>query len=261
MVRAIAANQHIGPQMPEYAAKLANVRLRRGNVIALDDVSLAFPSGQTTAVLGASGSGKSTLIQLVIGLLSPDSGTVTTLGEHLRSDSLPELRKRIGYAIQEVALLPHMTIRKNILLPAILGGWSEHEQSSRLAELLGLMQLPSSVLGRFPHELSGGQQQRAGICRALMLRPDLLLLDEPFSGLDTMTRRSIHEQFLAMRQSMPISTILVTHDPEEAIRLAEYIAIMRSGKLQQYGQVKDVIDQPTNDYVRELCTGITGTGE
>ncbi len=246
--------------MPKNAAELTNVCLKRGNVIALDDVSLAFPSGQTTAVLGASGSGKSTLIQLVIGLLSPDSGSIRTLGEELRPDNVSALRKRIGYAIQEVALLPHMTIRENVLLPAILSRWCEERRETRLEELLGLMQLPTSVLDRFPHELSGGQQQRAGLCRALMLRPDLLLLDEPFSGLDTMTRRSIHEAFLAMRESMPISTILVTHDPEEAIRLAEFIVIMRKGTVQQFGSVKDVIDRPANDYVRELCTGISGTG-
>lgn len=247
--------------MPENAAELTNVRLQRGDVIALDDVSLALPSGQTTAVLGASGSGKSTLIQLIIGLLAPDSGAITTLGEPLRPDNLRALRKRIGYAIQEVALLPHMKIRENILLPAILSNWSSDEQSARLTELLNLMQLPDSVLDRFPHELSGGQQQRAGLCRALMLRPDLLLLDEPFSGLDTMTRRSIHEQFLAMRQQMPVSTILVTHDPEEAIRLAEFLVIMRTGRVQQFGRVEAVLDQPANDYVRELCTGITGTDE
>jgi osmoprotectant transport system ATP-binding protein len=261
MVPAITAKQDIGQQMPESAAELTNVRLQRGDVIALDDVSLALPAGQTTAVLGASGSGKSTLVQLIIGLLSPDSGTVTTLGSKLPIDNLRALRKRIGYAIQEVALLPHLKIRENILLPAILCNWSEAEKDSRLDELLNLMHLPESVLDRFPHELSGGQQQRAGLCRALMLRPDLLLLDEPFSGLDTMTRRSIHEQFLEMRQKLPISTVLVTHDPEEAIQLAEFIVIMRAGKVQQFGRVQAVLDEPANDYVRELCTGISGTNE
>jgi len=244
--------------MPEKAAELTNVHLRRGDVIALDDVSLALPSGQTTAVLGESGSGKSTLIQLIVGLLTPDTGAVITLGTELKPDNLQALRKRIGYAIQEVALLPHMKIRENILLPATLSSWSTEEKNTRLEELMNLMQLPNTVLDRFPHELSGGQQQRAGLCRALILRPDLLLLDEPFSGLDTMTRRSIHEQFLLMRQKMPISTILVTHDPEEAIRLAEFIVIMRSGKVQQFGRVQDVLDQPANDYVRELCTGLSG---
>ena len=244
--------------MPEYAAELEDVHLQRGDVVAVDHVSLAFPAGKTTAILGASGSGKSTLIQLIIGLLQPDRGTVATLGTSLRPDNLSDLRKRIGYAIQDVALLPHMTIRDNILLPAILSDWSRSDQENRLEELLQLMHLPETVLDRYPHELSGGQQQRAGLCRALMLRPELLLLDEPFSGLDTMTRRSIHSQFLEMRERVPISIVLVTHDPEEATRLADYIVIMRSGQLQQFGQVRDVLDHPANEYVRALCTGLAG---
>ena len=244
--------------MAEYAAELENVRLQRGDVVALDDVSLALPAGQTTAILGASGSGKSTLIQLIIGLLTPDRGSVTTLGSSLRPDNISEIRKRIGYAIQEVALLPHMRIRDNVLLPAVLSGWAVDRQQARLEELLQLMHLPESVLDRYPHELSGGQQQRAGLCRALILNPEMLLLDEPFSGLDTMTRRSIHAQFLEMREKMRMSIVLVTHDPEEATRLAQFIAVMRSGTLQQFGAVKTVLEQPANDYVRDLCTGLAG---
>jgi osmoprotectant transport system ATP-binding protein len=247
--------------MAEFAAELDGVRLRRGDVLALDDVSLALPAGQTTAVLGASGSGKSTLVQLIIGLLSPDAGSVSALGETLADANLARIRKRIGYAIQEIALLPHMRVRENIVLPAVLSAWSEAEQNERLAELIELMQLPDSVLGRYPHELSGGQQQRAGLCRAMMLRPELLLLDEPFSGLDTMTRRSIHAQFLEVRSRVPISTILVTHDPEEAVRLAEHIVVMKTGQVQQFGPVAAVLADPANDYVRDLCRGIAGDAE
>jgi osmoprotectant transport system ATP-binding protein len=242
--------------MAEYAAELSNVSVRRGDVVALDDVSLALPVNCTTAVLGGSGSGKSTLIQLIIGLLTPDSGTITTFGETLVPDNVNTIRKRIGYAIQEIALLPHMRIRENIVLPAVLSNWTASEQEARLAELVELMHLPESVLDRYPHELSGGQQQRAGLCRAMMLRPELLLLDEPFSGLDTMTRRSIHAQFLELREKVPISTVLVTHDPDEATRLADYIVIMRRGKLQQFGPVNQVLERPANDYVRDLCTGM-----
>jgi osmoprotectant transport system ATP-binding protein len=247
--------------MAEFAAELDNVRLRRGSVVALDDVSLALPARQTTAVLGASGSGKSTLVQLIIGLLSPDEGSVSTLGERLAADNIARLRKRIGYAIQEIALFPHMRVRDNIVLPAVLSGWNEAEQGQRLGELIELMHLPASVLGRYPHELSGGQQQRAGLCRAMMLRPELLLLDEPFSGLDTMTRRSIHAQFLEVRAKLPISTVLVTHDPEEAARLADRMVVMRLGRVQQFGPVAEVLDSPANDYVRDLCRGIAGEAE
>lgn len=238
------------------AAEFNGVSLRRGAVLALDDVTLAMPLGQTTAVLGASGSGKSTLVQLIIGLLRPDTGTVRTLGEPIDFANPRPLRKRIGYAIQDVSLFPHLDVRANILLPATLSGWSEAEKGVRLDELLQLMHLPRDVLDRYPHELSGGQQQRAGLCRAMMLRPELLLLDEPFSGLDTMTRKSIHEQFLHMQQQAPVSTVLVTHDPQEAINLSHGLVVMKSGRVQQYGPVAEVIADPANEYVRHLCTAL-----
>jgi len=244
--------------MSDCAAQLVDVRLRRGAVTALDGVSVAFPTGRTTAILGTSGSGKSTLVQLIIGLLVPDEGAVTTLGLQIGPDNVTGIRKRIGYAIQEVALLPHMSVRNNICLPAVLSGWPTEETAARLAELVSLMHLPTSVLDRYPHELSGGQQQRAGLCRAMMLRPELLLLDEPFSGLDSMTRRSIHAQFLELQKQVPISTVIVTHDPEEAALLADYIVVIRSGRLQQVGPVRSVLEQPANDYVRDLCTGLAG---
>jgi len=244
--------------MSDCAAQLVDVRLRRGAVTALDGVSVAFPAGQTTAILGTSGSGKSTLVQLIIGLLVPDEGTVTTLGIQIGPDNATEIRRRIGYAIQDVALLPHMNVRRNICLPAVLSGWPTEQTTARLAELISLMHLPTSVLDRYPHELSGGQQQRAGLCRAMMLRPELLLLDEPFSGLDTMTRRSIHAQFMELQAQTPISTVVVTHDPGEAALLADYIVVIRSGRLQQVGPVRSVLEEPANDYVRDLCTGLGG---
>ncbi|HLU06169.1 MAG TPA: ATP-binding cassette domain-containing protein [Woeseiaceae bacterium] len=238
------------------AAEFEDVSLRRGAVLALDHVTLALPLGQTTAVLGASGSGKSTLVQLIIGLLRPDAGTVRTLGEPIDFLNPRPMRKRIGYAIQDISLFPHLDVRTNILLPATLSGWSEAGKSARLDELLQLMHLPRGVLDRYPHELSGGQQQRAGLCRAMMLRPELLLLDEPFSGLDTMTRKSIHEQFLDMQRQAPVSTVLVTHDPQEAINLSHGLVIMKSGRVQQWGPVAEVIANPVNEYVSHLCTAL-----
>jgi osmoprotectant transport system ATP-binding protein len=240
------------------ATEFHDVSLRRGDVVALENVSLKLKLGQTTAILGESGSGKSTLVQLIIGLLRPDSGTVTTLGADIDYDRPGPLRKRIGYAIQDVALFPHLRIRDNIVLPGRLSSWSETDSTSRLKELLDLMQLPEDVLDRYPHELSGGQQQRAGLCRAMMLHPELLLLDEPFSGLDTLTRRSIHEQFLSLQERESVSCVLVTHDPQEAINLAQDIVVMRNGRLQQHGTVDEVMNRPANSYVGHLCTGLSG---
>ncbi|GMR17167.1 MAG: hypothetical protein BMS9Abin32_227 [Gammaproteobacteria bacterium] len=230
--------------------------LRRGELLALDRVDLQLPRGLTTAVLGESGSGKSTLVQMIIGLLRPDSGTVRTLDTAVTPDNIRALRKRIGYAIQDVALFPHMTVRDNILLPAVLDRWPAADREQRLQQLLQLMQLPGNVLDRYPHALSGGQQQRAGLCRAMLLHPDLLLLDEPFSGLDTLTRSSIHERFLQLRQAEPVSTVLVTHDPQEAINLADMIVVMRDGRVLQADTTAEVIANPANDHVRHLCTGL-----
>ena len=244
--------------MNDSATEFHDVSLRRGNVVALENVSLKLKLGQTTAFLGESGSGKSTLVQLIIGLLRPDSGTVKTLGADIDYDKPRPLRKRIGYAIQDVALFPHLRIRDNIVLPGRLSGWSEPDRASRLQELLDLMQLPEDVLGRYPHELSGGQQQRAGLCRAMMLHPELLLLDEPFSGLDTLTRRSIHEQFLSLQERESASCVLVTHDPQEAINLAQDLVVMRNGRLQQHGTVDEVMNRPANSYVGHLCAGLSG---
>jgi osmoprotectant transport system ATP-binding protein len=240
------------------ATEFHDVSLRRGDVVALENVSLKLKLGQTTAILGESGSGKSTLVQLIIGLLRPDSGTIKTLGADIDYDKPGPLRKRIGYAIQDVALFPHLRIRDNIVLPGRLSGWSELDNTARLKELLDLMHLSEDVLDRYPHELSGGQQQRAGLCRALMLHPELLLLDEPFSGLDTLTRRRIHKQFLSLQKRESVSCVLVTHDPLEAINLAQDIVVMRNGRLQQHGTVDEVMNRPANSYVGHLCTGPSG---
>lgn len=243
---------------PANAVELRDVTLCRGGITVLDGVSLALPHGRTTAVLGESGSGKSTLVQLVIGLLRPDSGTIMTLGEPIDYADPRPLRRRIGYAIQDVSLFPHLSVRDNIVLPGKLDGWPAARQAARLAELLELMQLPASVLDRYPHELSGGQQQRAGLSRAMWRRPELLLLDEPFSGLDALTRGSIHAQFTELQARTPVSTVLVTHDPAEAAKLAQQLVILRSGRVQQAGTVAEVKAHPANDYVQHLV-GAAGT--
>lgn len=244
----------------DQAAELHDVNLRRGEVLALKNITLSFPRNLTTAILGTSGSGKSSLVQLIIGLLEPDSGSVFTLGEDLADCDRRRLRKRIGYAVQGVSLYPHMKVGRNIELPAILDDRPAQQTRARLAELMNIMQLPPDILQRYPHELSGGQQQRAGLCRAMMLRPELLLLDEPFSGLDTMTRRSIHQEFLNLRRVEPVSTIIVTHDPQEAVALADRLVVMMAGTVLQSGSTREVISQPANDQVRELCTGLGAAG-
>ena len=202
-----------------------------GDTLALDTVSINFPTGQITAVIGPSGCGKSTLLKLCNGLVRPDQGSVQLFGVPLDYDNLPRLRRRIGYAVQGTALFPHLTTGDNITLLARLADWSADDIDQRLHELLALTHLDKSLLQRFPHQLSGGQQQRVGLCRAMMLRPEVLLLDEPFAAIDPMTRIDIHRQMLELHAAEPVTTALVTHDMREAMRLADHLVILKAGNV------------------------------
>ncbi len=204
---------------------------RYARVNALDNVSLDFPADAITAVIGRSGCGKSTLLKVCNGLESPDAGIVRVYGEPLDYGSLALTRRRMGYAVQGVGLFPHLTARGNIILLAQLEGWSAHAIDQRLEELIALTCLEASALDRYPHELSGGQQQRVGLCRALLLRPAILLLDEPFAAIDPLTRLEIHEQLLALHSLEPTTVVLVTHDMAEALRLATNIVVMAGGRI------------------------------
>ena len=246
------------PAALAFAAEFEHVDKQRGDVRALQDICLAVPYQETTAILGESGSGKSTLIQLIIGLMRPDAGQLRVMGAPIDYQNINAFRRSIGYAVQGVALFPHLKIAENIQLPARLAGWSRAETRTRLEQMLDMMQLSQTVLTRYPHELSGGQQQRAGLCRAMLLRPQILLLDEPFSALDTLTRRRIHRQFLHLRNVEPVSCVLVTHDPQEAMQLASKIVVLRNGRVEQQGSCLTLIENPANDYVAELCTGLDG---
>ena len=223
-----------------------------GRHLALDRVSLAVPYGQTTAILGESGCGKTTLLRHINGLLQPDSGTIEVLGQPIDYSHLPVLRRRMGYAVQSVGLFPHLSVAHNIALVARLSGWSKQRIEARTRQLLALMELATELLERFPHELSGGQRQRVGICRAMMLQPELLLLDEPFSGIDPITRVRIHHEFLALLEAEPTTTVLVTHDVPEALRLATHLVIMRDGQVLQHGPVEDVAAQPVSADIASL---------
>ena len=229
-----------------------NVRKFYGEKAALDGVSLSIPPNQTTAIIGPSGSGKSTLLQLVNGLLAPDAGRVYVFGEEIDYGRLPGLRRRIGYAVQGTGLFPHLTVEKNITLLAWLARWERSEIETRLHELLELVDLPRSYLSRYPHELSGGEQQRVGLCRAMMLKPSLVLLDEPFGALDPVTRSEIHREFLKLQKSETRTTLLVTHDLREAFKLADQIVILHRGRVAQIGTRADVLRRPANEFVQRF---------
>ncbi len=220
--------------------------------IALKQISLSFTLNKTTAVIGPSGSGKSTLLQLINGLLMPDQGKVYMFGEDIDYTKLPELRKKLGYAVQGTGLFPHLTVLKNITLLAVLNKWDQDRIQNRAKELMELVNLPFSYATRYPYELSGGEQQRVGLCRAMMLNPKIFLLDEAFGALDPMTRSEIHVEFLTLQKMEAITVVLVSHDLREAFKLAEQIVILNHGSIEQTGTRSEILKNPATKFVEKF---------
>jgi osmoprotectant transport system ATP-binding protein len=231
---------------------LRNVSKCFNGVAALDDVSLSVVDDTTTAVVGPSGGGKSTLLQLINGLVRPDSGRVTVFDKPIDYDKLPQLRLQIGYAVQGTGLFPHMTVWQNITLLARLNGWQTNRTRERAHQLMNLVGLPGAMRGRYSHELSGGEQQRVGLCRAMMLNPRVFLLDEPFGALDPITREEIQREFARIQKSEARTTLLVTHDLREAMRLGDRLVILNEGRVVQDATREDVLDHPADDFVKSL---------
>jgi osmoprotectant transport system ATP-binding protein len=223
-----------------------------GQQAALREVEVAFHDGVTTAVVGPSGSGKSTLLQLINGLVRPSSGAVQVFGKLIDYAHLPELRRQIGYAVQGTGLFPHLSVERNITLLARLSGWNADRCRQRAQELIGLVNLPWPYASRYPHELSGGEQQRVGLCRAMMLNPPVLLLDEPFGALDPITRQEIHQEFLRLQGAEPRTMVLVTHDLREALKLAQQLLVLDRGQVVQHGPCDEVVNASAGEFVRRL---------
>lgn len=226
------------------------------DVQALDEVSLAFSANRITAVIGRSGCGKSSLLRLCNGLIRPDRGKVRVFNEPINYAALPTLRKRIGYAVQGTGLFPHLSVKDNISLLATLNKWSDSAVQQRLEQLLAMTHLQASQLAKYPHELSGGQQQRVGLCRAMMLSPELLLLDEPFAAIDPLTRLDIQEQLLALHAAEPVTTLLVTHDMREALLLADEIVIMEAGRIVHASSKTSLLEQYPNQEPNRLLLSL-----
>ncbi|MFK7912788.1 MAG: ATP-binding cassette domain-containing protein [Pseudomonadales bacterium] len=228
------------------------VSKRYGELQVLRSLSAALPAAQTTAIVGASGSGKTTLLEMINRLVTPDSGSIEVFGQPQPTTGLEAFRRQIGYSVQGAGLFPHMTIRKNVCLMAQLEGWQASLVNERYAALLDALELPADISERYPHALSGGQQQRVGLCRALMLDPPLLLLDEPFSAIDPITRSEVYRIFGKALRERNVSAVLVTHDMREAVKLADYLLILKDGEVLQAGRCEMVLAEPADDYVRQL---------
>jgi osmoprotectant transport system ATP-binding protein len=220
---------------------------------AVDDVSLSVPAGKTVVLLGTSGSGKTTLLKMVNRLYEPTSGQIFVEGTEIHDLPANDLRRRIGYVIQQIGLFPHWTVAQNVATVPRTLGWPAARISARVEELLDLVGLPPGEFGRrYPSQLSGGQQQRVGIARALAADPDIMLMDEPFGAVDAITRSRLQEEYLALQARTHKTVLFVTHDVLEALHLADRLVVMDRGRVLQYDTSFNVITRPANDFVAEL---------
>ena len=229
--------------------QLKDVTKSFNTITAVKALNLSVEQGRTTILIGPSGCGKSTILRLVIGLIPPDSGTIEFTGERVTPESVMHLRKKIGYVIQEGGLFPHVTTRENITLMASYVGWSKDSIVERIDELIELTQFPADGLGRYPAQLSGGQRQRVSLMRALMLDPELLLMDEPLGALDPMIRVDVQAELKSIFQQLHKTVLAVTHDLGEAAYLGDTIVLMRDGSIIQEGTLKELVSSPVDPFV------------
>jgi osmoprotectant transport system ATP-binding protein len=231
-----------------------------GNRRVVDRLSLAVGAGELCVLLGSSGCGKSTMLRMINRLIPTDSGSIRVGGEDVASVSAEALRRRIGYAIQSIGLFPHWTIEDNIATVPRLLKWREARVRDRVSELLELFRLdPPTYRSKYPHQLSGGEQQRVGVARSLAADPELLLMDEPFAAIDPITRDTLQAELAHIHRASGKTIVFVTHDIEEALRLATVIAMMDRGRIVQLGTPLDILEHPANDFVRDFV-GRQGLG-
>lgn len=232
--------------------QLSRVAKTFGDAPAVHDVDLSIERGKTTVLIGPSGCGKSTLMRLIIGLIEPDRGEIQLDGAQLRAEGIDSVRQRVGYVIQEGGLFPHLTARGNVLLMARHLGRDENEMSARLRELCALTRFPENLLDRYPLELSGGQRQRVSLMRALMLSPELLLLDEPLGALDPLVRAALQMDLKEIFARLQQTALLVTHDLAEAAYLGDTIVLMNEGRIVQQGSIVDLRERPASNFVSDF---------
>jgi len=228
-----------------------NVSHRFGDVVALDDVSVEIGAGRATALVGESGSGKTTLLRCFNRIVTPDQGTIRVGDKDVRLEDAVLLRRSIGYVQQHGGLLPHWRVLRNVGLVPTLQGRPDPDDAAR--EALELVGLPAAQFGsRFPHELSGGQRQRVALARSIAAKPGVILLDEPFGALDAISRSDLQQAFDQLRRTLSVTTLLVTHDLAEAGRLAEEVVVMRKGRIEQRGSMRELAQSPATEYVAQL---------
>jgi osmoprotectant transport system ATP-binding protein len=229
---------------------------RRGPATAVDAVSLEVGDGETCVLLGPSGCGKTTTLRMINRLVAPTSGRIFIAGRDTGDADPVALRRGIGYVIQQIGLFPNMTVGENIGVVPRLLGWTAERSRHRAGELLDMLALePAQFLDRYPNELSGGQAQRVGVARALAADPPVLLMDEPFGALDPVNREVIQDEFLRMQKKLRKTILFVSHDIDEAVKMADRIAIFRAGRLVQYAAPDTLLAHPADDFVAGFVGG------
>jgi osmoprotectant transport system ATP-binding protein len=234
--------------------ELANISKHYGKVQTLAHCELRVPAGKTVALIRPSGCGKSTLLRLIAGLIEADSGTIVFAGEMLTQDNILQARHRMGYVIQEGGLFPHLSVRDNVVIMARHLRRDPDWIAGRVSELAQLVRLPLELMTRYPAELSGGQRQRVSLMRALMLDPELLLLDEPLGALDPMIRYELQQELKAIFRQLGKSVVMVTHDIAEAAYFGHSLVLMRNGRIVQHGSFKDLARSPAEPFVEQFIT-------
>ena len=227
-------------------------KIYKGNKVAVDDVNLSFEKGEFICFIGTSGSGKTTCMRMINRMTDPSKGKILINDEDILSINPVELRRKIGYVIQNIGLMPHMTIRENIVLVPKLLKVDQEERNKIAEKMIDLVELPREMLDRYPNELSGGQQQRIGVVRALAANQDIILMDEPFGALDPITRDSLQDLVKDLQERLGKTIIFVTHDMDEALKLANRIAIMSEGKVIQFDTPDNILRNPVNEFVEDL---------
>lgn len=221
----------------------------------LHNVSFVLEQSKITVLIGRSGSGKSTLLKMINALVKPTSGELFVYDKNIADYDLNVLRSGIGYSVQGTSLFPHLNIYRNISLVAGLRKMNKQKINERISELMKLVNLREEFKSKYPYQLSGGEQQRAGLCRALMMNPGIILLDEAFGALDVTIKNEIHKELLNIQRSEPRTMLLVTHDLNEAIKLADKLIIIEEGEIQQQGTKEEILSSPSNEFVKLFLAG------
>jgi osmoprotectant transport system ATP-binding protein len=236
--------------------QIENLNKQFGSITAVEDVSFNVEEGQICVLLGPSGCGKTTTLKMINRLITPTSGTIRVAGRNTSELDSVTLKRSIGYVIQQVGLFPNMTVEENICVVPNLLGWDKTKSRKRAAQLLEVVALdPSRFLKRYPCELSGGQQQRVGVARALAADPPVMLMDEPFGAIDPINREVIQDEFMRIQRLVNKTVLFVSHDIDEAVKMADCVALFHNGKIQQFGSPDDLLARPNSEFVANFMGG------